>query len=388
MDIKILSEAADRMLAARMDGGINLSDAELRKLIAEIMDDICRRTNVSIEDRRAVEEKVYNTRRRMGLLQPYLDDASVNEIMINGTDNIFLEKNGRLVQAGERFRSRESIYNTVQSMIAKVNRTVNESNPIADARLPDGSRINIIMAPVAINGHIVTVRKFAEKVFTTDDLIEKGTLRKEEAYFLRKAVLSRMNILISGGTSTGKTTFLNVLASFISEKERIVTIEDSAELILTQPDLVRLETRNANVEGKGEITMRALIKATMRLRPDRIIVGEVRDECAIDMLTALCTGHDGSMSTVHANSSKDAATRLETLALWEGHVGSETVRRLISSGIDLIVHLKRTEEMKRVVDEICEVGDRGAGLEFCTLFKNGERISDCTMKGGKMNEST
>ena len=290
----------------------------------------------------------------MGLIQPLMEDPSVNEIMINGTDGIFMEKNGNLYEYEERYKNKEELFNGIQSMLAWANRTVNESSPIVDARLSGGARINVVLNPVAINGPIVTIRKFSEKQYTMQDLIQNGTLSEELAAYLIHAVESRKSIIISGGTSSGKTTFLNVLASYIPEDKRIITIEDSAELKLYQKNVVRLETRNANTEGHGEIKMRALIKAALRMRPDRLIIGEVRDESALDMLAALCTGHSGSMSTVHANSAEDVLLRLETLALWEGHVSNTAIRHMIASGIDCIVYLARTEK-GRFVQEVSEV---------------------------------
>lgn len=270
------------------------------------------------------------------------------------SDGIFIEKDGALLECEERYRNKDELFHTIQSMLSWANRAVNESSPIVDARLSSGARINVVLNPVAINGPIVTIRKFAQRQYTMEDFIANRTLTQEMADYLKHAVSERKSILVSGGTSSGKTTFLNMLAFFIPADKRIVTIEDSAELRLPHRNVVRLETRNANTEGQGEIKMRALIKTALRMRPDRLIIGEVRDESALDLLTAMCTGHNGSMSTIHANSAEDTLVRLETMALWEGHINSTAIRRMIVSGVDLIVFLERSEE-GRFVKELAEV---------------------------------
>lgn len=352
MDSRHILEIVDQNLCNRMDLSKQYSDKELRKLIDECLDSLEQRIPMIRLDREQIASGVYNNRRRLGLIQPFLEDPSVNEIMINGTDGIFLEKNGELVRCEERFHDKEKLFHLIQTMISWVNRTVNESNPIVDARLMNGARVNAVLPPVALNGPVITIRKFAEKPFDMDMLLAGGTLTRAQADFLFRAVEERKNMIIGGGTSSGKTTFMNMLAGYIPDTQRILTIEDSAELRLSQSNVVRLETRNANTEGRGEIKMRALIKAALRMRPDRLIIGEVRDESALEMLTALCTGHEGCMSTAHANSCKDMLVRLETMALWEGHVSSEAIRQMIVSGVHLIVYLVR-EGPKRYVREIC-----------------------------------
>lgn len=285
------------------------------------------------------------------------------------------------MNTGERFRNRDSLYNAIQSMAALSNRTVNESVPIVDGRLEDGSRLNAVLYPVALNGPVVTIRKFPQQNFTPKMMVDSGTMSQTEAEFLETAVKSGMNIFVSGGTSTGKTTFLNMLSSFIPADERIITIEDSAELRLNHKNLVRLETKNPNAEGFGGVTMRQLIKASLRMRPDRIIIGEVRDESALDMLQALCTGHEGSMSTGHANSPGDMVVRLETMALWEGHISSEAVRRQIATGVDLIIQLRRDADMKRYVHEISEITEyRDGKVLQNTIFSRGVQVGQLSCK--------
>lgn len=385
MDIKYLVDIVDQHVNSIMDLTREYSDYELKTLIGDSVAKLSKRIPMSSDMREEIIRKVFNSKRKLGILQPLLEDVTINEIMINGTDNIFVERNGVMEVVQERFDSRDKLFNLVHAIVSRVNRTVNESNPIVDARLEDGSRINVVLHPVAINGPVVSIRKFADKPFTMKKLVDMRSITQEEAMFLKGAVKSRMNIFVSGGTSSGKTTFLNVLSSFIDKNERIVTIEDSAELMLGHANIVRLETRDKNSEGKGEITMRQLIKASLRMRPDRLIVGEVRDESAIDMLVALNSGHDGSMSTGHANSPFDLLVRLETLALWEGNVSSEAIKRQIASGIDLVVHLKRNHLMERKVSEIAEVcGYEEGEIVLNTLFKDGKKISDLKVKGYRM----
>lgn len=330
------------------------SDGELKKLISACVDEITYKIPHADINTHHLCTEVFNTRRRMGVIQPLLDNPDINEIMINGTDGIFIEQNGMTKDTGMRFNNKEELFHNIQTMLSQSNRTVNESNPIADAVLPGGSRINIVLNPVAINGPIVTIRKFTKQQYTINDFIKSGTLTEKMAMYLKDAILSEKSIIISGNTSSGKTTFLNMLATFIPQDKRIITIEDSAELNIKHKNTVRLETRNANSQGKGEIKMRTLIKSALRMRPDRLLIGEVRDESALELLTAMCTGHKGSMSTIHANSAEDTLTRLETMALWEGHVHSEAIKRMIVSGVDIVIFLERNET-RRLVKEIAEV---------------------------------
>ena len=337
-----------------MDMTREYSDIELKRLIVECVDSLLTKIPMVSVDRKHLVEEVFNGRRRTGIIQPFLEDDTINEIMINGTEGIFVEKDGDLVDSGIRYSNKEDIFNNIYTMLSWSNRVVNESNPIVDARLSGGARINVVLDPVAINGPIVTIRKFTKKQYTIEDFINNGTITVDIARFLEKSILDGKSIVVSGGTSSGKTTFLNMLSGIIPENKRIIVIEDSAELTIKKPNIVRLETREANTQGKGEIKMRALIKTALRMRPDRLIIGEVRDESALELLTAMCTGHKGSMATIHANSAKDTLVRLETMALWEGHVHSEAIKRMIISGVDIIVFLERNEN-GRMVKEVAEV---------------------------------
>lgn len=355
MNNKYFTEIVDSYVAGRMDMTKQYTDSELKELIQQVALELFERIPIGVVNPEAVTTEVYNNKKKSGLIQPLLDDDTVNEIMINGTDGIYVEKSGTLIEYGVRYSDKDALFNTVQMMLSWANRTVNESNPIVDARLANGSRINVVLPPVAVNGPIVTVRKFRDTQFTMEDFIARGMLSRSQSQYLIQCIAHRKNIIISGATSSGKTTFLNVLAGYIPITKRIITVEDTVELRLTQPNVVRLETRNANTEGRGEIRMRDLIKAALRMRPDHLIIGEVRDESALDMLTALCTGHDGSMSTAHANSAADVLLRLETMALWEGHVSSTAIKQMIVSGVHVVVQLDRTESSERIVREIVEV---------------------------------
>ena len=351
-----------------MDMSREYSDAELKRLIDSCLEELVMRLPNSEVDTKQLAAEVFNSRRRMGIIQPFLEDTAVNEIMINGTDGIFIEVNGELIDSGVRYDSKEELFHNIQTMLFQSNRTVNESTPIVDATLASGARINVVLNPLAINGPIVTIRKFTKQQYTIEDFIQNGTLTEKMAEYLKKSVVSGKSIIISGSTSSGKTTFLNMLTSFIPTEERIITIEDSAELNIRHRNIVRMETRNANTEGYGEIKMRALIKAALRMRPDRLLIGEVRDESALELLTAMCTGHSGSMSTIHANSAEDTLVRLETMALWEGHVHSEAIKRMIISGVDTVVFLERNKKGRRV-KEIAEVDkSEKEKIIFCIYY--------------------
>ena len=356
IDEKHLIEIVNKKLSQRMDMTREYSDAELKSLIGICIENIMEKIpGVSINAKSLLIE-VFNSRRRMGLIQPFIENPAVNEIMINGTDNIFIETDGVTKDSGLRYDSKEELFHNIQAMLSQSNRSVSESNPIVDAVLPGGARINVVLNPVAINGPIVTIRKFTKQQYTIEDFIKNGTLTEEMAAYVKHTVFLGKSIIISGSTSSGKTTFMNMIANFIPDDKRIITIEDSAELNIKSKNVVRLETRNANTEGNGEIKMRALIKAALRMRPDRLLIGEVRDESALELLTAMCTGHNGSMSTIHANSAEDTLVRLETMALWEGHVHSEAIKRMIVSGVDVVVFLERDEKGRRVkeIAEVCK----------------------------------
>lgn len=333
-----------------------LADEQLVKLIDQEILGFGEVTFITIEQKVRLRKELYNSLRRLDVLQELVDDASVTEIMINGAKNIFIERKGRITKCEQEFESDIRLQDVIQTIVSGTNRIVNESSPIVDARLQDGSRVNVVLPPIALDGPILTIRKFPEKPITMEGLIEFGALTPQVADFLCTLVKAKYNIFISGGTGSGKTTFLNALSNYIPEDERIITIEDSAELqIRSISNLVRLECRNANVEGKNAITIRDLIKSSLRMRPDRIVVGEIRDSGAIDLLAAYNTGHDGSLSTGHANSVKDMLNRLEALVLQGVDMPVQAIRKQISSAIDIIVHLGRLRDKSRKVLEISEV---------------------------------
>ena len=320
---------------------------------------------------------LFNAFRKLDILQELLEDESITEIMINGLENIFVEKKGEIYQYEKRFVSRKKLEDIAQQIASGCNRTVNEAEPIVDARLPDGSRVNLVLLPVALNGPIITIRKFPKEGITMKHLIAWGSISREAAEFLEMLVKAKYNMFISGGTGSGKTTFLNALSQFIPEDERIITIEDNAELRLQSlPNLVRLEARNANMEGEGRIDIRELIRTALRMRPDRVIVGEVRSAETIDMLQAMNTGHDGSLSTGHGNSPKDMIGRLETMVLMGMEIPIEAVQRQIASGIDIIIHLGRMRDKTRKVLEIIEItGYEKGEIQMNTLYEFQEKGS-------------
>ena len=333
-----------------------VGDDELNETINRILLEFGKEEYISISEKLKLRREIFNSIRRLDVLQELLEDPTVTEIMVNGPRQIFVEKGGRIVSSELYFDSSQKLEDVVQQMVAHSNRIINEASPIVDSRLPDGSRVNVVLSPVAIEGPIITIRRFPNQPITMERLLELGSLSEEVAVFLRQLVVAGYNIFISGGTGSGKTTFLNVLSNYISPSERIITIEDSAELqIRNIPNLVRLEVRNANSEGSNEVTIRDLIKTSLRMRPDRIIVGEVRDAAAIDMLQALNTGHDGSLSTGHANSPTDMLSRLETMVLLGAEIPLLAVRKQIASAIDIIIHLGRLRDRSRRLLEVCEV---------------------------------
>ena len=333
-----------------------LSDQEIKEIIKNEVFQKVKEFNLNIERKKHIVDSVFNSIKKLDIIQPLIEDKSITEIMINGSEDNFIEKDGELQKLDVKFQSKEVLYNIVQKIVGEVNRTVNESTPIVDARLTNGSRVNVVLPPIALNGPIVTIRKFPEKPMTVEKLIEYGSINREVAEFLKKLVEARYNIFISGGTGSGKTTFLNALSNFIPKDERVITIEDSAELqIKGVKNLVRVEARKANTEGKGEITIRDLIKSSLRMRPDRIVVGEVRGAEALDMLQAMNTGHDGSLSTGHANSTRDMLSRIETMVLTGVDFPIDAIRKQIASAIDIIIHLSRLRDRSRKVLEISEV---------------------------------
>lgn len=325
---------------------------------------------LTLEKKEKLRRELYASIRGLDILEEILEEESVTEIMINGVDDIFLEEGGKIHRWCRKFESRQKLEDIVQLIVAKANRIVNEANPIVDARLADGSRVNVILPPVALNGPIVTIRKFSKDPFTMERLMEIGAITGEAAGFLKALVEAKYNIFICGGTGSGKTTFLNALTAFIPKDERIITIEDAAELKVNGiENLVRLEVRNKNTEGTGEISIRELIRTSLRMRPDRIIVGEVRGAETIDMLQAMNTGHDGSLSTGHGNSTSDMLDRLETMVLLGSDIPLMAARRQIASAIDIMVHLGRLRDGRRCVLEIAEIlGCRDGEIEKNPLF--------------------
>lgn len=348
---------------------MEIKDDELYRIIDDVILEKCRYK--SVKERVMLRKKLFDSIRGLDVLQNIIDDDDVTEIMINGTDRIFIERNGRIFRYDEVFSSKERLDDLIQQMVSKVNRRVNEASPIADSRLSDGSRVNVVLEPVALDGPAVTIRKFPKETINMDKLIEFDSLTEEVAEFLSMLVVSGYNIFISGGTGSGKTTFLNALSGYIPKDERIITIEDSAELqIKGIGNLVRLEARQENSEGGNGVDIRQLIRAALRMRPDRIIVGEVRGGEALDMLQAMNTGHDGSLSTGHANSPRDMLIRLETMVLMGVDMPLPAIRGQISAGIDVIIHLGRLRDRSRRVLEIVEVlGIKNNEIETNTLYK-------------------
>lgn len=362
----------------KLDYGRELSDREVLERIDEVILRQEQLKMLPIAVSRQLRADLFDSLRRLDILQNLIEDPGITEIMINGPDSIFVEQAGRLRKLEAGFESREKLKDVIQQIVAGCNRVVNEASPIVDARLKNGARVNIVMTPIALDGPIVTIRRFPDKPITMEGLIQNKSISPEVADFLKTLVTAKYNIFISGGTGSGKTTFLNVLSGFIPKDERIITIEDSAELQLQGlENLVRLETRNSNVEGCLEISIRDLIRASLRMRPDRIIVGEVRGAEAADMMQCLNTGHEGSMSTGHANSAKDMLSRLENMILMGMEIPLEAIRRQIASGIDIIVHLGRLRDKSRRVLEIIEVTGYGEqGIRLNTLYEFEETGED------------
>ncbi|MCI8269699.1 MAG: CpaF family protein [Lachnospiraceae bacterium] len=366
------------MVSDRLDLTRNVEDDEIREVIANIVMEESRRQYLSLTEKREVMEGVFNSMRGLDVLQPLVDDPTITEIMINGPHHVFVEQAGRLYQKHVSFETNEKLENVILNIVSKVNRTVNEANPIVDARLLDGSRVNVVLPPIALDGPTVTIRKFPEDPMTVKKLIAYGSITPEVAELLERMVKAKYNIFISGGTGSGKTTFLNAISNFIPRDERVITIEDSAELQIKGVDnLVRLETRNANMEGKGEVTIRDLIRSSLRMRPERIVVGEVRGAEALDMLQAMNTGHDGSLSTGHANSTKDMLSRLETMVVSGNNIPIEAIRQQIASAIDIIIQLSRLRDKSRRTIEITEmVGYEDGKFQMNPLYRFVERGED------------
>lgn len=383
-----LCDKIRRSVLDRMDFSKELTDIELRELIAKEIS--CQKAveYLTLQERVFVEQRVFNSLRKLDVLQELLEDDEITEIMVNGPNHIFYEKKGQFHEHPYHFASEEKLQDVVQQIVGKHNRVVNLTSPIVDTRLDDGSRVNIVLMPIAIDGSTISIRKFGKNVMDMKALIDLGTITEEVARFLQQIVVNRYNIFISGGTSSGKTTFLNALSAFISPNERVITIEDAAELQLQQiPNLVRLETRNSNQEGVKAITPRELIRTALRMRPDRIILGECRGEETLDMLQAMNTGHDGSLSTGHANSIRDMLGRLEMMVLMGTQIPLLAIRQQIVMGIDIMIHLERGRDYKRRVVEIAEVvGVEDGEIQMNPLYQynNGlEKVGELLDIGGK-----
>jgi pilus assembly protein CpaF len=348
------SELSDEQLKERAE---KMMELRIRQAEESEPDVAAYYSSLSFRTRRSLSDNVFESIRGLGILGKIIADKSITEVMINGYDTIFVERAGKLEQIPEKFESQERLRNIITKFVQDMGRSVNESNPIVDTRLADGSRVNVVLDPIALNGPIVTIRRFPEEGMTIQKLIGYGSFTPEAAVFLQKLVKAKYNIFISGGTGSGKTTFLNALSNYIPQTERVITIEDSAELQIRHiPNLVRLETRNANSSGTGGISMRDLIKSSLRMRPERIVVGEVRGEEALDMLQAMNTGHDGSISTGHANSAEDMISRLETMVLsGAGGLPLEAIRQQIASAVDIIIHLSRLRDSSRKTMSVSEV---------------------------------
>ena len=377
-----------------LDFGEELSDEQLKDLISKYLLEKEKNNNFTLSQRKQIGKEIFDSLRKLDVLQDLIDDDEITEIMVNGPDAIFIEKRGKIYKTNLKFDSQEKLLQVINQIVSGCNRTVNESNPIVDARLKNGARVNVVLYPIALNGPILTIRRFPDKPITMDKLIELEAVSEEAVSFLKKAVKAKYNILISGGTGSGKTTFLNALSQYIPSDERIITIEDSAELqILGIENLIRMETRNANLEGGKGITIRDLIKTSLRMRPSRIIVGEVRGEEVSDMIgSAMNCGHDGSMSSAHANSAADMLLRLENMFLMSATLPVDAIRRQVASGVDVIVHLGRLRDKSRKVLEITEIkGMEKEEIRLNPLFlfqesfgKNNERVEGKLKRVGEL----
>lgn len=371
-----------------MDLSRDIGDEELTELIHDVLQEEVQENYIPLQEQIALSRQLYHSFRKLDILQELIEDDSITEIMINGTEDIFLERNGSVFKSEKRFLSQSKLEDVIQQIVGGTNRYVNELSPIVDARLEDGSRVNVVLKPVALNGPIMTIRKFPKEKVTIEQLIEWNSISEEAAAFLEMLVRAKYNIFVSGGTGAGKTTFLNALSDFVPKEERIITIEDNAELqIKGVENLVRLEARNANLEGEGAVTIRDLIKSALRMRPDRIIVGEVRGEETVDMISsAMLNGHSGSMSTGHANNPADMLHRLETMMMMGIALPLTAIQRQIASALDIIIHLGRLRDKSRRVMEIAEVaGYENGRIQLRTLYEFCEEgIEDGKIKGTLM----
>lgn len=389
----IRTEQFYERIMLRMDMSRETGDEELREIIRNVLEEAGKEEFISLSERIQISRELFNAFRKLDILQELIEDDAVTEIMVNGTENIFFEKGGRLFKSERRFLSEDRLMDVIQQIVGETNRYVNESSPIADARLKDGSRVNVVLKPVAVNGPVLTIRKFPSEAVTMKQLIKMGSITREAAEFLGKLVSAKYNIFVSGGTGAGKTTFLNALSDFIPKEERIITIEDNAELqIRGVENLVKLEARTANLEGEGAVTIRDLIRSALRMRPDRIIVGEVRGDETVDMISsAMLNGHSGSMSTGHANNPSDMLNRLETMMMMGIDLPLQAIQRQIASALDIIIHLGRLRDRSRKVLQIAEVTGCENGriltnplYEFREEGVEHEKIKGSLMKIGEL----
>ncbi len=365
-----IREELRKQIREEIKGSLGISDEELYEIIDRMIMGKGEEEYLPLKERLELRRGLFNSFRKLDILQQLIDDPDITEVMINGPDHVFVEKKGAMKEWEKEFDSQEQLEDMIQQMVSRVNRTVNVASPIADARLPDGSRVHVVLPPVSLDGPVVTIRKFPRKI-TMNMLIESCTVSREAAEFLKKLVRSGYNIFISGGTNSGKTTFLNALSAYIPSGERVITIEDSAELQIQQvKNLIRLETRTANPQGEGAITIGDLIRASLRMNPDRIIVGEVRGKEALELLNSYNTGHDGGMSSGHGNSPKDMLARLETMVLMGADLPLAAIRSQIASALDILIHLGRLRDKSRRVLWIVEVDDYEEGeIRLHTLYQ-------------------
>lgn len=385
-----ISEKVRKQVLSDIDVSRDLEDEEIWDIISRAASEEVKQKSISLRDRIELEKRVFDSLKRLDVLQELIDDTEVTEIMVNGPDSIFYEKNGCIQQYDGRFSSEEKMQDIIQQIVGRHNRVANQSSPIVDTRLVDGSRVNIVLFPISLGGSAISIRKFPKEPYNMEKLIAIGSVSKEVSEMLKLLVKAKYSIFISGGTGSGKTTFLNALSQYIPEDERIITIEDSAELqLLGAKNIVRMETRNANVEGVMPITIRDLIRTALRMRPDRIIVGECRGAETLDMLSAMNTGHDGSLSTGHANSCRDMLSRMETMVLMGQELPLSAIRSQIASGINIIIQLGRLRDKSRRVLEIAELdGIVDGEIVLNTLYqfeeiseKNGRVIGELVQKG-------
>lgn len=389
----IKSELLYEKVMLRLDMTRETGEEELQEIILAVIEEAAEEEFLPLSEKIRISRELFNAFRRLDILQDLIEDDSITEIMVNGTENIFYEKGGRLYRTDRHFISEERLCDVIQQIVGETNRYVNESSPVVDARLRDGSRVNVVLKPVAVNGPIMTIRKFPSEAITMEQLIRMGSLTREAAEFIRQLVEAKYNIFVSGGTGAGKTTFLNAMSDYIPKEERIITIEDNAELqIQGVENLVRLEARGANLEGEGAVTIRDLIRSALRMRPDRIIVGEVRGEETVDMISsAMLNGHSGSMSTGHANNPEDMLHRLETMMMMGIDLPLQAIQRQIASALDIIIHLGRLRDKSRRVLKIEEVLDYMDGrirtetlYEFREEGMKDEKIEGSLVKAGEI----